>query len=72
MLNLIEIGISLKIFLIYMFIRPVHEFLYRHIYTECIYSMKISCEAAKFWTFAFSAAVHEFIAVFKYKISSIL
>eukprot|EP00828_Plagiopyla_frontata_P017872 TRINITY_DN2303_c0_g1_i6.p2 TRINITY_DN2303_c0_g1~~TRINITY_DN2303_c0_g1_i6.p2 ORF type:complete len:194 (-),score=15.46 TRINITY_DN2303_c0_g1_i6:88-669(-) len=43
--------------------KPVHEFLYRHVFIVCIYEMKLSVKAAKFWTFAFSAAVHELIAL---------
>lgn len=38
----------------------VHEFLYRHVYVECIKRYKLSKNVAKFVTFFFSAALHEY------------
>ena len=65
MLNITGIGIGLNNYFKLAF-RPVHEFLYRHVFIECLYTMKLSFKAAKFWTFLFSACVHELIAVFYY------
>ena len=38
----------------------VHEFLYRHVYVECIRRYKLSKNISRFITFFFSAALHEY------------
>eukprot|EP00743_Colponemidia_sp_Colp-15_P001405 GILK01001541.1.p1 GENE.GILK01001541.1~~GILK01001541.1.p1 ORF type:complete len:470 (-),score=70.38 GILK01001541.1:121-1467(-) len=41
--------------------RPVHEFLLRHVYIECIQHHRMSQGLATFITFLFSACVHEML-----------
>lgn len=41
--------------------RPVHFFLYKHLYLECIQEYKISVQKAKTVTFIFSGLCHELI-----------
>lgn len=43
--------------------RPVHMFLFRHVYLECIYLFKTSKIIAQIVTFVFSACLHEFVTV---------
>ena len=38
----------------------VHEFLYRHVYVECIRRYKLSKNFSRFITFFFSALLHEY------------
>ncbi len=40
--------------------KVVHEFLYRHVYVECIKRYNMSKNMARFCTFFFSAALHEY------------
>jgi sterol O-acyltransferase len=40
--------------------KVVHEFLYRHVYVECIKRYNMSKGMARFTTFFFSAALHEY------------
>ena len=40
--------------------KVVHEFLYRHVYIECIKRYKLSKHTSRFVTFFFSAALHEY------------
>jgi sterol O-acyltransferase len=42
--------------------RPVHLFLYKHVYLECIKEYKLSEKHAKYVTFIFSGLCHELIA----------
>ncbi|EAS03424.1 membrane bound O-acyltransferase, MBOAT protein (macronuclear) [Tetrahymena thermophila SB210] len=41
--------------------RPVHTFLYRHVYLECIENHKFSKKTAQIITFVFSAILHEWV-----------
>ncbi len=41
--------------------RPVHEFLYRHIYIEFIFELNFSVKKSQLITFLFSALLHEYI-----------
>jgi sterol O-acyltransferase len=53
--------------------RPVHLFLYKHVYLECINEFKTSKQRAQFITFIFSACCHEFLcALIMRKISPYL
>eukprot|EP00825_Cyclidium_porcatum_P007537 TRINITY_DN13776_c0_g1_i4.p1 TRINITY_DN13776_c0_g1~~TRINITY_DN13776_c0_g1_i4.p1 ORF type:complete len:156 (+),score=9.69 TRINITY_DN13776_c0_g1_i4:186-653(+) len=47
--------------------RPVHMFLYRHVYLECIYYYKTSKLFAQIMTFGFSACLHEYITMLVFK-----
>ncbi|EAR83561.1 membrane bound O-acyltransferase, MBOAT protein (macronuclear) [Tetrahymena thermophila SB210] len=48
--------------------RPVHLFLYRHVYLECLEEYKTSKFTAQLVTFFFSALLHEWIAVMVFRI----
>jgi sterol O-acyltransferase len=40
--------------------KPVHEFLYRHVYIELIFYYQVSVKKAQLMTFLFSALLHEY------------
>ena len=48
--------------------RPVHMFLYTHVYRECIYHIGMPPKAAKFITFLFSALCHEMVIALVLKV----
>jgi len=41
--------------------KVVHEFLFRHVYAECMYRFKLSKFWSQYFTFIFSACLHELI-----------